>query len=251
MQQRGVDLEAVGDLAHAVVEDGVARDPQHAVLLALPAQREADHVADDRMAQRRAVAARRRGDLDRGPVGRLEPGRLPRLEAARAAAQALRARGGRDDHAGRRQQRAAGGVEVVAVVVVAEQHRVDRRRGRSRRSPGPASLRDTVPQPKKYRGPGGSNVGSVSSRQPPTSIRTVGPPMWVRRTSFTPRPRRPRRVAHGPLQRVVGDLLPARCRGQQVRALELLDLGHACRTCSAWRWTAGSTAASGDPRCRR
>ena len=47
---------------------------------------------------------------------------------------------------------------------------------------GPASLRDIAPQPKWYRCPGASKVGSVSSRQPPTSIRAVGPPMWVIRT---------------------------------------------------------------------
>ena len=42
--------EPVGHLADAVVEDGVARDPQHAVLLAVPPQREADHVTDDGVA---------------------------------------------------------------------------------------------------------------------------------------------------------------------------------------------------------
>jgi hypothetical protein len=48
---------------------------------------------------------------------------------------------------------------------------------------GPTSLRELVPQPKLYFWPAASNVGSVSSRQPPTSISAVGPPMWVMRTS--------------------------------------------------------------------
>ena len=72
MQQRGADLQSVGDLAHAVVEHRVAGDPQHAVLLTVPPQGEADHVADDEMARRRSVAARRGGDVDRSA------GRAPR-----------------------------------------------------------------------------------------------------------------------------------------------------------------------------
>jgi hypothetical protein len=47
---------------------------------------------------------------------------------------------------------------------------------------GPASLRDDVPRPKAYRRPGGSNVGSVSRRQPAASISSVGPPEWVSAT---------------------------------------------------------------------
>ena len=42
--ERRVDLKAVGDLTHAVVEDRVAGDPEHAVLLAVPAEREAHDV---------------------------------------------------------------------------------------------------------------------------------------------------------------------------------------------------------------
>ena len=56
-------------------------------------------------------------------------------------------------------------------------------RGPRPASAGPVSFRDDVPQPKAYRRPGSSNVGSVSSRQPPTSISVVGPPMWVISTS--------------------------------------------------------------------
>jgi hypothetical protein len=44
---------------------------------------------------------------------------------------------------------------------------------------GTGELRDAVPQPNLYLPPGGSNVGSVSSRQPSISINAVGPPMWV------------------------------------------------------------------------
>jgi hypothetical protein len=126
VQERRVDLQAVGDLADTVVEDRVARDPEHAVGLALPSQREADHVADDRVAQWRAVPARRGGDLDRRTLGRIEPRGLPWLQPARRSAEPLRTGSGRHDRTGRREQGAAGGVEVVAVVVVAEQDRVDR-----------------------------------------------------------------------------------------------------------------------------
>src|SRR5215207_3518825 len=51
---------------------------------------------------------------------------------------------------------------------------------------GPVSFRELEPQPKVYRRPAGSKVGSVSSRHPPTSISAVGPPMWVMRTSTGP-----------------------------------------------------------------
>ena len=142
------DLQPVGDLAHAVVEDGVAGDPEHAVLLAVPAQREADHVADDRVAQRRAVAARRGGDLDRRPAGRLEPRASP---TARARA---------------RRRRAARRPATVVTTTPADGSSA--RPAGSRLSPwwswlsstasigprsaaaiaGPASLRDAVPQPK-------------------------------------------------------------------------------------------------------
>src|SRR6185437_6712109 len=62
VDDRGADVEAVGDLGDAGVEDGVAGDPELARGLALPAETEADHVADDRLAQRRPGAAGRRGD---------------------------------------------------------------------------------------------------------------------------------------------------------------------------------------------
>src|SRR5215213_8500168 len=88
---------------------------------------------------------------------------------------------------------------------------------------GPASLRDAAPQPKAYLRPGASNVGSVSRRQPPTSMRMVGPPTCV--AGRRSRPARLDRVLQRPGERVVGDLLPAARGGQQVRALELLDLG--------------------------
>ena len=61
VQQRGVDLEALGHLRDAVVEHGVAGDPQRAVLLAVPRQREADRRADERA----AAAAGRAGTASR------------------------------------------------------------------------------------------------------------------------------------------------------------------------------------------
>ena len=126
VDERGADVDPVGDLADAVVEDGVAGDPERAVLLPLPAQREPDHVADQRPAQRRAVAAGGGGDLDRRLALGAQLGLRPGREAAGVAAEPPRAGLGRDHGPGPRQQRPAGGVEVVVVVVVAEQHRVDR-----------------------------------------------------------------------------------------------------------------------------
>ena len=125
MDQGDVDIEPLGDLADAVVEDGVAGDPEHPVLLALPGQREADDLADDRVAERRPVAAGRRRDLDRGPPVGLEPGAFPGGEAAGVAAEPLRPGDGRDDGPGAGQQLPPGPVEVVVVVVMAEQDRVD------------------------------------------------------------------------------------------------------------------------------
>src|SRR5256886_367174 len=67
MEECRVDPEAVGHPTHSVVENRIAGDPKHAMLLAVPAQSEADHVAGERAAQRRAVAARRGGGIRRRP----------------------------------------------------------------------------------------------------------------------------------------------------------------------------------------
>jgi hypothetical protein len=72
VQHHGPHLDPVGDLAHAVVQDCVAGDPQGAVVLARPPQGEARDLAGDRATQWRTVAARRRGDLQRGQAGLLE-----------------------------------------------------------------------------------------------------------------------------------------------------------------------------------
>jgi hypothetical protein len=148
VDQRGVDLESVGDLADAVVEDGVAADPEHAVLLSVPAQGKADDLADDRVAQRWAVAARGRGDLDRRPPRRLQHRRCPGGEPAGVAAEPLRSRHGGHHRPSRGQQRPAGVVEVVIVVIVGEQHGVeraevgggDRRPGQLARARSPAEV---------------------------------------------------------------------------------------------------------------
>ena len=50
VQDRDVDVESIGDVADALVEHGVARDPHDAVALAVPTQGEADHITDDRAA---------------------------------------------------------------------------------------------------------------------------------------------------------------------------------------------------------
>ena len=143
VEQGGVHLEAVGDLADAVVQHGVAGDPQNPLPLALPAQSKADNVADDRAAERWAVAARGGRDLDGGPSQGLQLGGRPGLEAAGVAAQSAGPVGGGEDDAGRREQGAAGGVEVVAV---AEQDRVDwaMAGGGDRRA---GQLRELEPQP--------------------------------------------------------------------------------------------------------
>ena len=59
--------QPIGHALHAVVEHGVAGDPELAVALSLPGQREAGDLAHDRPAQRRAVAAGRAGHGDRRP----------------------------------------------------------------------------------------------------------------------------------------------------------------------------------------
>src|SRR2546430_17525959 len=81
MQERGADAQAVGDLAYTVVEHRVTRDPHHAVLLSLPREREPDHVADDRAAQRRAMATRCGGGVDRRAPPRPPPRAPPRPPA--------------------------------------------------------------------------------------------------------------------------------------------------------------------------
>jgi hypothetical protein len=140
MEQGGVDLEAVGDLANAVVQHGIAVDPKGPVSLALPAQGDADHVASDRAAQRRAMAARGGRDLDGRPSRGLQLSGRPWHQAAGVAAERPDTRGGGKDDAGRREQGPAGGVEVVAVVVVTQQHRVKRAQvGGGDRRPGQLS----------------------------------------------------------------------------------------------------------------
>src|SRR6266536_4441885 len=126
MQECGADLQAVGYLAHPVIEDRVARDPEDAMLLPLPLEREPDHLTDDRVAQRRAMTTRRSRDLDRRPAGRLQSRTGPWLESASLTSEATGARDGRDDRSGRSKQGSARGVQVVGVVIMGEQHRVDR-----------------------------------------------------------------------------------------------------------------------------
>ena len=194
-------VQAVGDLAHAVVEHRVARDPQHAVLLAVPAQREADHVADDRAAERRPVAARRRGDLDRRPVraprgASSAHGASPRAPIRRGAwrpATVVTTRPAAGSSA-----RPAGSRLSPWWSWLSRTASIGAELGRPR-SPGRRACATPCPSRRSSARPGGSNVGSVSSRQPPTSISTVGPPMWVRRTSrHALRGARLRRVARAP-----------------------------------------------------
>ena len=195
---------AVGHLAHAVVEDGVAGDPDDAVLLAVPSEREADHVADDRAAERRAVAAGGGGDLDCRLAGGFEPGGLPvgeALGAFGAVAEALGAAHGRDDRAGAREEVAPGGVEVVVVVVVAQQDRVDRSERGRRRSPGRRACVTRCPSRSCICGRERRTSGSVRIRHPPTSISAVGPPMCVMRMVMAGEPRaavRPGRRSNRP-----------------------------------------------------
>ena len=119
-------VSRLGDLVKAGVEDGVARDPEHAVLLLLPRERKPDHVAHERAAQPRSVPTRRGGHFDHGLPRCLEPDRLPRHEAPSLAAEALRSSRRRYDGGHTREQRPPCRVQVVGVMVVGEQHRVDR-----------------------------------------------------------------------------------------------------------------------------
>src|SRR2546423_10792508 len=82
VQERGADLQAVGDLTHTVVEHRVARDPEDAMFLPVPLKSESDHLADDRVAQRGAMATRCGSDLDGRPFWRLEPCTRPRRKTA-------------------------------------------------------------------------------------------------------------------------------------------------------------------------
>src|SRR4051812_6942463 len=109
VQERGADVQSVSDLTHAVIEDGVAGDPEHAVFLTVPAQREADHVANDRVAQWRSVSARRGDDLERDSARRGESRGRPRLEAASWSPPPPRAPGGRGGGTPPPPQRAARG----------------------------------------------------------------------------------------------------------------------------------------------
>ena len=204
----------VGDLADAVVEHRVARDPQHTVLLALPPQREADDVADDRMAQRWTVPARRRGDVDGWRV----PGALQ-----------LRRRPSHAAHA--RCRRAGGHPTAVVTTTSADGSSCGRRRrgcrhgARASAAPrrwapsspaaiaGPVTFRDDVPQPKSYVRPGGSNVGSVSIRQPADLDQhgrpaDVGDLTVVSSRARSTRPVATSRGSTAHCRREVGDLLP-------------------------------------------
>jgi hypothetical protein len=125
VQHGDVHREPARDRADAVVEHRVAGDPQRDAVGAGAAEREADHVADDRPAEPRPVPARRRRDLERAAVRRRDPGRLPRRETARPVAEAAGTRGRRHDGPGGRQQRSSRHIEVVVVVVVGQEHRVD------------------------------------------------------------------------------------------------------------------------------
>jgi hypothetical protein len=87
---------------------------------------------------------------------------------------------GGEDGASRRGAGPAGAVEVVAVVVVTDQHGVDRAEvgGGDRRAgqlPEAGAPAEAVPAARGVEG----RIGQQPP--PPTSIRAVGPPMWVMR----------------------------------------------------------------------
>lgn len=130
VQQGGAHVQATCKVSYAVVEDGVSGDPQHAVPLSRPVQREAGDVSGDRPGQRRAVAGGRRGDVDRRASWGLKVCGRPGRQANGVAAESS-CSGRRGEYGVRgRQQGAPGHVEVVAVVVVAEQDGVDGRQVR-------------------------------------------------------------------------------------------------------------------------
>ena len=45
VEKKGVDLQTCGDLSDTSIEHGIARDPEHPILLRRPSQREPDHIA--------------------------------------------------------------------------------------------------------------------------------------------------------------------------------------------------------------
>jgi hypothetical protein len=176
VDDRGADVEAVGDRGDAGVEDGVAGDPELTRRLVLPAEAEADHVADDRLAQRRrwrqGVAVTAIGGLPAASSvvvsHGFSPTALPPSRRAPAAVATTVPALGRSLR--------PRGVEVVVVLVVADQDGVegpDLRR-RDRRPRGLARRRSPT---EVVLAAAGSKVGSVRIRQPSTSISRVGPPM--------------------------------------------------------------------------
>ncbi len=182
MQDGDADPHTVRDFSYSVVEHRVTRDPQRAMLLTGPLQRETDDVTDQRMAQRRAVTTRRRGDVDRWSPRCLESRRTPRFEPTCVTAEALRSRGGGDDDARRRQQGAPGVVEVVGVVIVGEQHRVDRSEvgGLDRRPRDLPRTRAPTEVVRATRAVEASDRSRSATRR--NSMSTVGPPMCVSQT---------------------------------------------------------------------
>ena len=153
---------------------------------------------------------------------RLQAGGVPGPEAPGRAAQPRRARRRRDDDGRRREQRPAGVVEVVGMVVVGEQHDVDRSHvgGRDRRAGGLARRRaqTEVVRPSRIverRVGEDAPAGDLEQRRRPAD---VGQPDSGHALAGPS-------VGQRPVEGVVGDLLPAGPRRQQVRARVLLDLG--------------------------
>ena len=169
VQQGGVDAEPVRDLAQAVVHHGVAGD--QSTPSSWPSQLNAKPTTSP-VIGRLIGGPWRQGVAVTSIVGRpaARAGWSPGREAAGVATEPLRAATRGHDAPADGKQRAAGGVEVVAVVVVAEQDSVDRAelRGGDRRAGELARRRSPA---EGVRRPGASNVGSVSNRQPPNSIR--------------------------------------------------------------------------------
>jgi hypothetical protein len=174
-QAHHIGMHPVGNFGNAVEPHGISRDVHDGVGGVRHRQDEPDH--------RTAVSGfwpvprGRRRDSHSRTVSGVNIMRVPRGQPEAAFAKAPRASHRRHDDRCIAEQPAACSIEVVEMMIVTEQDYDDRRKFLS-------CDRWALRLPQDVRrvaySPGAaSNVGSVSSRTPPSSRRVVGPPTYV------------------------------------------------------------------------
>ena len=132
VHQHGADVDPFRHLAQPSVQHRVTGDPELAVCLTVPLERESDDRPGDRIAAHRTVTTGGCGDRDGRLARRLERRGVPRCQADGRAAELLGGLLGRVGGAPLRQQRLGARVEVVTVMVVADEDGVDGAELRSR-----------------------------------------------------------------------------------------------------------------------